>query len=272
MRHANTKTGVQPGPAVSDWRGVTAASLHKRDLDALLADELAYLHVPGFFDRSSCERAVKRFSAALKSQAKARSYGDVKTEELGRMFTPVVASPDDYFKEVAALSPRIRAVYRGGDDPLSKLEGLLSSLLGYKRVAVEALKNPLLPDFIWALCPGTSVPIHEDSCRPLCAKFEIHLSWNLYLSVPESGGASTVYRRRIKAADERFRTTEFYGYSPDLVKGCPKAVFQPAVGDLLLFNSANYHAVGEVGPGPRRIAGHGFIAISPSRGEFGFWI
>jgi hypothetical protein len=68
-------------------------------------------------------------------------------------------------------------------------------------------------------------------------------AFNLYLSVPEVGGETVIWRHRWDPADEKFRPPHSYGYLPDVVGDAESFKIKPQFGQALLFNPRNYHAV-----------------------------
>lgn len=85
------------------------------------------------------------------------------------------------------------------------------------------------------------------------------LAFNVWVSVPAAGGATTVWRHRWEPADELDRTA--YGYRPETVEDCQHISLTPELGDGLLFNPANFHAV-DPNPGGRRIAFAFFLGLT----------
>ncbi|MFC7327089.1 proline hydroxylase [Marinactinospora rubrisoli] len=85
------------------------------------------------------------------------------------------------------------------------------------------------------------------------------LAFNLWVAVPETGGATTVWRHRWDPVDEHHR--DAYGYRPEVVGHCQRVSLVPRLGDALLFNPANFHAV-EPNPGGRRIAFAFFLGLT----------
>ncbi|MBT2505872.1 hypothetical protein J7I98_08155 [Streptomyces sp. ISL-98] len=59
-----------------------------------------------------------------------------------------------------------------------------------------------------------------------------------------------MWRHRWEPADEQYR--QAYGYRPEAVEHCQQVSLTPELGDALLFNPANFHAV-EPNPSGRRI-------------------
>lgn len=68
-------------------------------------------------------------------------------------------------------------------------------------------------------------------------------AFNLYLSVPETGGETVVWRHRWEPPDEAFRLPYSYGYSDKVVGAAESFELKPAIGQALLFNPRNFHAV-----------------------------
>ncbi|RCV51000.1 2OG-Fe(II)-dependent halogenase WelO5 family protein [Marinitenerispora sediminis] len=85
------------------------------------------------------------------------------------------------------------------------------------------------------------------------------LAFNLWVAVPETGGATTVWRHRWEPVDEHRR--DAYGYRPEVVDHCQRVSLVPRLGDALLFNPANFHAV-EPSSAGRRIAFAFFLALT----------
>jgi len=93
----------------------------------------------------------------------------------------------------------------------------------------------------------------EFSSSLLDANLVTQFAFNLYLSVPEIGGEIVVWRHRWHPADESFRLPYSYGYAEAVVGDAESFELKPLVGDALLFDPRNFHAV-RPSRGSRRIA------------------
>lgn len=94
------------------------------------------------------------------------------------------------------------------------------------------------------------------------------LSWNLYIRVPKSGGECIVHNRQWCTNDEKYKLPNSYGYDPSLVENSQTKYIAPVLGDLVLFNSRNFH---QVLPGQgERITMSSFIGRVPT-GDLVFW-
>lgn len=94
------------------------------------------------------------------------------------------------------------------------------------------------------------------------------LSLNWYLSMPESGGETSVYKHPWRPADERFR--DGYGYSEEVVAGDPVATMRPETGDALIFDTRNLHLVRPIGGLGRRVSLSFFLGIT-GQGSLQLW-
>lgn len=93
------------------------------------------------------------------------------------------------------------------------------------------------------------------------------LAFNVWVSVPSSGGETRVWRRHWHPTDEAHR--QAYGYRPDVVEGHQELRLPPELGDALLFNPTNFHAVEPCASG-RRIAFAFFLGLT-STGHLVYW-
>ncbi|MQS14929.1 proline hydroxylase [Streptomyces kaniharaensis] len=94
------------------------------------------------------------------------------------------------------------------------------------------------------------------------------LGFNWYLSMPEGGGATKIFRRRWLPGDEQWR--DGYGYAEEIAEHEPSVLVRPEAGDAVLFDPRNFHAVrGNEGPG-RRVAISFFMGVTAS-GSLVYW-
>jgi hypothetical protein len=114
---------------------------------------------------------------------------------------------------------------------------------------------------------GAGTLIHWDEVvreRPLMPMHEIavaQLACNVFISVPEQGGATSVWRHRWQPEDERHRRR--FGYTEATVATHPKIMVAPGLGDAVFFDSRNYHRA-EGGAGGRRVSLSFFVGVTTS--------
>ncbi|WP_214103840.1 2OG-Fe(II)-dependent halogenase WelO5 family protein [Acrocarpospora catenulata] len=98
---------------------------------------------------------------------------------------------------------------------------------------------------------------------PVC-----QLAFNCFLSMPEGGGESVVFRRRWRPSDEGHR--DGYGYDSALAEDQPVAEVRAELGDGVLFDPRNYHLVRPNAGSGRRVTLSFFIGIT-TRGPLHIW-
>jgi hypothetical protein len=106
------------------------------------------------------------------------------------------------------------------------------------------------------------------------AKIRHQLSWNLYLTTPEQGGAVQIWNRRWCEEDERAyrydRATK-KGYRPEVVGGRPSVVIPPLVGRFVIFNALYYHTVLDVTGEKPRLAMSSFVGVADENSPLVLW-
>lgn len=93
------------------------------------------------------------------------------------------------------------------------------------------------------------------------------IAFNWYVSMPEQGGESVVYRHKWRPADEAHR--EGYGYQESVYADEPCVSTRPEAGDAVLFDPRNYHTVRPSVAG-RRISMSFFLGITGD-GSLIYW-
>ncbi|WP_433530009.1 hypothetical protein ACQPYA_27995 [Micromonospora sp. CA-263727] len=85
-------------------------------------------------------------------------------------------------------------------------------------------------------------------------------AFNVYLTVPPSGGETVVWQRRWLPGDDATGIPGGYGYDEVVTAGASQVVVRPAVGEGLLFDPRNYHTVRRA-HGGRRVSIGCFVGL-----------
>ncbi|MFE9256465.1 proline hydroxylase [Streptomyces sp. NPDC006879] len=107
--------------------------------------------------------------------------------------------------------------------------------------------------------PNSGFQVHfDDALREysgnlLDSALLAQFAFNLYLSVPPAGGETILWRHRWHPADEAFRLPGSYGYAEEVVGDAQSIEISPEIGEALLIDPRNFHAV-RPSDGARRIA------------------
>ncbi|MEV4427181.1 proline hydroxylase [Streptomyces sp. R-07] len=177
---------------------------------------------------------------------------------------------DAYWKD-AEESARHRSTLLDGRDPLDVAVGRIRGAWGGETRTATAAGRAMYAGMIRETTGG--MKMHWDEiARELPGALDepviAQLGFNWYLSMPEGGGATRIYRRRWLPGDEQVR--DGYGYAEELAEREPSVLVRPGAGDAVLFDPRNYHAVhGNEGPG-RRVALSFFLGVTAG-GTLQYW-
>jgi hypothetical protein len=169
----------------------------------------------------------------------------------------------DYWLHAESTSRTWRAIV-GDDDPVETIMARLRDGMGTDVRRAEVGGRPLFAGMLREFSDGGRMHFDE-LAREFPGVFDtepiVQFGFNCHLSVPESGGALTVYRRRWRPDDDHHRIG--YGWDERIAEREPKATARAGVGDGVLFDSRNYHSIAPCGPG-RRVTLSFFIGITLS--------
>ncbi|MCW5315489.1 hypothetical protein GTQ43_17240 [Nostoc sp. KVJ3] len=177
-----------------------------------------------------------------------------------------------YFDEVKKAQTTYNQVISLSFDPLQRLATMLRQNVSNKvQIAYE---NEVCGNYFAGLIRHINIALlHIDFAQLDAPDWEIgnitsQLVWNLYVKAPTQGGVCKVYNRQWQSEDEKYKTPGSYGYDYSLVATSEVKHNIPLAGDLVIFNSRNFH---EVLPGiGERITISSFIGKMPG-GDLVFW-
>ena len=248
------------------FTAVDSASFTDRHLANLAAGTLAAVRVPDFLDISTCQ-------AALAAAGRLPTAG----YDPARVSTPIVRfgpALNDYRAQDGGLdsgrywrdAEAARATWqRTGmrPDPIAVSMARLGSAWGAAVAPATIAGRPVFGGTLREINSGALIHYDDINREFPTGLFDqevlAQLAFNVWVSVPEAGGATTVWRHRWEPADEHHR--QAYGYQSEVVEHCQRVDLAPQLGDGLLFNPANFHAV-EPNPTGRRIAFAFFLGLS----------
>lgn len=179
---------------------------------------------------------------------------------------------EEYLERVPTMQKFSRDFFADGLTPFERLQGLLEQCWD---AGANILRLHGLPTFFGLIRrwrQGMEALPHVDNLLDefdasvvgdvLTAQFGV----NLYLAVSPSGGALEVWENQPSLS-----STETINYGIDRKKlGKPDQQFTPQVGDLVLVNTLNPHAVTEVLDG-ERLTVSGFIGVSAIHERLLLW-
>jgi hypothetical protein len=245
--------------------------LTKETLGQLISGEIPTIHLEGFCSEEECKK--------LTDSANANGFDLYRNTfpPIGRIglarYDYTAFERANYFEKYNETTEMLRQIYARAFDPVTRFMRLLAdrcevevapaSERGFGEHSIGVFRNF-----------GKGSPVHMDFV-PFEAKgwdvsqVKAHLSWNVYLSLSGLGGRTSIYKKMWQIEDEIFRLQESYGYEDALVRDIPRYTFSPRLGEVVFFNSRNYHRV-ESTTGNRLTCGS-FFGPSQGGNKFLFW-
>jgi len=220
-------------------RQLTAGSLQQ-----LLDNDIPYIRF-----RLASESACHELGQQLTDLAFG-SYRDVepRIDRIGcTVFEYNAARADDYFAASQAAAELRDRIFAQSFDPLQMVMRELAKRTGRRAsIARNVRGQHYYAGLIRRIELGTELHIDfapvEQSGWSVC-EVQHQLTWNLYVNVGRRGsGRTTIYHRQWQPEDARLREGS-YGFSHKAVAGSAYVTFQPSVGEVVLFNTRNYHIV-----------------------------
>lgn len=254
---------------------IEAPTLQRAHLDLLLDNtQILAIRIPHFLSSAVCTEVV-----ASINQHGFDFYQNV-TPRVGRIgiaqneFKRDAASKLAYFAEAPHAHAVRKTIFeRGYHDVLPDVMQLVGNAWGNPtRLATEPTGASYFAGMVRMI---PSMQLHFDWAQHDARDWAIseiaaQLTWNIYLEVG-SGGDTIVYQREWQRDDNSYKIPGSYAYAPAVVAGRPSVAVKPQVGDLVLFNSRNYHKVLTTDDQSERISFTSFIGLMSTEQELVFW-
>lgn len=250
------------------WAPLVADRLLAEHIAALLQRRIAYVLIRGLLSTDWCTEIAHRFRAFMAEHPDYRvnmrtSFVDMVVKPMNVFMRPDSGEGtsvlDEYFARVPVDRPRLREIYAGGPDPFELISALWRQT-GWSQIAALEGTRPYHTDVLWGLtAPSVATPhidtYHRDTPCSL-SRFPHRFSCNTFIQPPESGGEFRVYRHG--RGDGPFRAD----------RGTPCAEYRVSTGDLLVFDSGNFHEVLQVAGDRHRLFSHVVALLDPERREY----
>jgi hypothetical protein len=261
-------TGGAAAARQPSWEPLITDRLLPEHVDALLRQEIAYVLIPGLLAPDWCAEITRRFVAFAEAHPNYRITMRTSTIDMVNRPMNVFMRPDDsdgqsyldaYFDAVAQDRPRLREMFAGGADPYELVSGLWSRI-GWKECPAVEGTRPYHTDVLWGLVPPSIATPHIDTYHrdTPCAlsRFPYRFSCNTFIQPADSGGDFRVYR---------FRRQD--GHFNEHNRPVSTA-YQVRAGDLLIFDSGNFHEVEAIAGQRHRLFSHVVSVLDPATREY----
>ncbi|ALF56359.1 hypothetical protein ACX27_12185 [Nostoc piscinale CENA21] len=244
--------------------------MNSENLQALLRNEIPSIRISKFSSIEECHKlalAIEKvgFDFYRNVEPPIGRIGTTQFEYRNR-------DKSGYFDAVKKASQTYNKVTSLAFDPLKRLATILRQNVSSK---IEiAYENENYGYYFAGLIRQINIALlHIDFAQLDAPDWRIgnissQLVWNLYIKAPSQGGICKVYNRQWQPDDEKYKIPGSYGYNSSLVANSEVKQNIPITGDLVIFNSRNFH---EVLPGiGERITISSFIGKMPG-GDLVFW-
>jgi hypothetical protein len=238
-----------PRVAQATWTGPAASRLSESTLIALFEDRIPCISLPGAVSPRDCDRLARACENA------GFDYYDDIVPPVGRIGVTQYEyrhrPRSEYFAAAREAEEKHLAIARFAEiDPVAAFAAELGALklsagLATERGPFENYGSRLVRQIPMA-------KLHVDVAA-LCAQgwrigeVQQQITWNLYLQEPPGGGECLVYNKQWVPADdldlEEAQPLSSYGYPASTVAGATHHTIRPKQGDVVLFNTRNFHEV-----------------------------
>lgn len=240
------------------FRVVTSPSFRRSDIADLAAGRCAAIKVPDFLSESECDELLQSLL-----QAEFESYGSARVYPQVMRFGIAVS---DFMREGRLSQGYWDALDANDDlpvklglsfDPFALCQERLGADLPQPVAAGTSGGRTFAPGVFRE--PNHGFQVHFDDARRefdgdlVDANLVAQFAFNLYLSVPPSGGETVMWRHLWGPEDETHRLPGSYGYAESVVADAESIELKPAAREVLLLNPRYFHAV-RPSSGARRIS------------------
>jgi hypothetical protein len=261
--------GLQPS-SQANWRSLEISELTRDNLQALFDFQIPAIRIRDFATTAECETMIAAIDLA------AFVYSARQSPPIGRIGITQYGHRDRaeaYFAGVPSANQEVQQIFSHSFDPVLRVIEALSGSWPSAVGVASSEHGPyhaglirLIHDFAGLHFDFVPIEGRGWSIDDVGAQ----ISWNLHVSSPGSGGACMVYDRRCEVEHEAAKA------DPDelladrsFITDCRKVTLDSKVGDIVFFNTQNYH---EILPcqGGRRITVSSFIGRKPD-GSLVLW-
>ncbi len=227
------------------WECETIRPFDSESLQLLLDNRIPAIRMADFATSAELQR-LKR--ALIENDRRSSSVKQVTRFGISQYEEGVKRGRETYFRLAAAAIEEQRQVFAHSFDPVRRFIDQLRTAVP----DVGIMREPEFGDYYAGngkLRTGYS-PIHvdfapQDSGGWEVGKADVQLAWNLYIDVPKTGGELLLWEKSWRPEDDRYQVSGNYYFDEAVVRECRRLEIKPRVGEILLINSRNFHAIAE---------------------------
>jgi 2OG-Fe(II) oxygenase superfamily len=233
---------------------------------ALVNHEIDAIRVPGFYPQDLCAGLSKKM---LASDHYGRYVNAPLIGRIGQAYFESQASPEaasNYWRNAPRWIGEMRSACHPYLTPIDKLRLVLDELWPTGTTVASLKGKRMFVGLGRVFEAGGHAEPHQDVLAwdapdaPEAHALTSQVAANTYLSLPDSGGELTLWRHELTQEEyNRLKSPSSYGIEPTKLP-TPIVALKPEIGDLILFNSRQLHAV-EKSFGRQRVTWSNFIGV-----------
>lgn len=250
-----------------EWVTNEAQDFTLENIQRLFLGQIPAVIIKNFISKDQCSKILEN----LKTRSEdSYAHVDVKVYRYGLSFSEKYANGQlqNYFDQVAFYYEDFEKIFSPlGRNPIFTI---VDKFGPNASVMQDNNRKYFAGTFRYI---NGHAPIHFDYAPLECpdqklAQVQYQLTFNLYLKTSKSGGALHVYDDQggFENKDE-FKEKNYFHYRDEFTER-KKFVYEPVQGDLLFFNSQNFHEI--LAPSEMRITQSAFIGLLPNE-KIIFW-
>ncbi len=256
---------------MNTWREITVENINSDIIENLFNNEIGVVRIKNFLTLQECKNFEKDID-----MVGIDFYENVEPP-IGKIgitqFEHINSNKNKYFDKHEIVKQKISQI-RQHSEILNRVIQLFN-LSEYNKVGIAQEKDLDKCYFAGLIRMINTALLHRDFGQDdgkgwSIGEVEKQLAWNIFISSSSKEGEGQVFKRFWNPNDEKFKISNSYAYNEKLVENSPNLFYKPIVGDLVFFNSRNFHKVHSSNSKKRRITMSSFIGKTKNN-EIVFW-
>lgn len=228
------------------WNNSLNSAITEENIKSLLSNRIPYIRIKKFISPLDVQTLISQIE-----KVGFNFYKNV-SPPIGKIGVTVFENQKEnknhYFREGKIISANLFKQAPKHKEVMLKILHEIQEKSGYNSQIATDLKTnkSYFAGLIRLMQAGTL--LHIDYAPFDARNFDINkitnqLACNVFLKTPKNGGEVVINNKHWNKNDEQYKINNSYGYDSLVVEKIQSVKIKPNTGDLILFNSRNYHQV-----------------------------
>jgi 2OG-Fe(II) oxygenase superfamily len=259
---------------MSNWSVIRTDVLELNLLVALLKNEIGAIVLPNFVSSDICQEIIRGIydNGIDYYKGKYPKVGKIGITQSEHKYSP--SQKEEYFEKVPQANKVQQTIFGGNRNFLSDVIDVVKHAWG-ENVEI-AFESSLKKEYFAGLVRVINKAMLHYDWAPLydfgweTDKIVAQLTWNIYLQIGAKGGSTRVYRQFGQKEDLKYVEQGGY-FDSKVIAEADFIEILPEPGELVFFNSRNYHEVEQTAGESERITFSSFIGLLEETQVLMFW-